>query len=96
MMIRITNLLLALFAAVTCYIAFMCYIQTKNYEVYINQLSDKLSLTNAEVTGNQEEIRILNKRIDEQNKRLTDQDNIIRIQNAQINEARARIERKHK
>jgi len=90
---KFLNLVLALFAAITSYIAFMCYIQTKNYEVYINQLSDRLSQVNVELQGTNEEIRILNNRVDSQTKSLTKLQEDNRIQEVLINEARARRKR---
>ena len=87
---KVLNLILAVFAAITCYIAFMCYIQTKNYEVYINQLSNRLSQVNVELQGTNEEIRILNNRVDSQTKSLTKLQEDNRIQEVLINEARAR------
>lgn len=81
---------LALFSAITSYIAFTCYVQTKNYEVYINQLNNKLSETNAGLQGTNEEILLLNKRLDSQNKSLTKLQEENRIQEVLINEARAK------
>jgi chromosome segregation ATPase len=71
----------------------MCYIQTKNYEVYINQLSDRLSQVNVELQSTNEEIRILNNRIDSQTKSLTKLQEDNKIQEVLINEARARRKR---
>jgi peptidoglycan hydrolase CwlO-like protein len=82
--------ILALFSAITCYIAFTSYVEIKNYEVYLNQMSDKISLTNAQLMGAEEEIRILNNRIDNQNKSLTKLQEDNRIQEVLINEARAK------